>query len=151
MTAQERGLGRRWFDEVWNNGRRDAIAEMLSPDAVLHEAGIDSVGPEGFYPLFDRLSAAFSEINVSTDDVIVDGDKICVRWSFSGKHTGGGLGFAATGGVVHTTGITIMRVADGMLIEGWQNWDMLGMIQQIQGSPKAVTYVGAPSQVAAAD
>ena len=147
MTEQERDLGRRWFEEVWNKGRREAVAEMLLPDAVLHEAGIDSVGPVGFYPLFDRLSAAFSDIHVSTDDVIVDGDKICVRWSFSGKHTGGGLGFAATGVVVHTTGNTIMRVADGMLIEGWQNWDMLGLIQQIQGSPKAATYVGAPSQL----
>jgi predicted ester cyclase len=141
----ERDLGRRWFEEVWNKGRRDAIAEMLLPDAVLHEAGVDSVGPEGFYPLFDRLSAAFSEIHVVVDDIMADGDKICVRWSFSGKHTGGGLGFAASGVVVHTTGITIMRVADGMLIEGWQNWDMLGLIQQIQKKPLAATYVGAPS------
>jgi hypothetical protein len=55
MTEQERELGRRWFDEVWNKGRREAIAELLSPDSVLHEAGIDSKGPDGFYPLFDRL------------------------------------------------------------------------------------------------
>ncbi len=116
---------------------------MLLPDAVLHEAGIDAIGPEGFYPLFDRLIATFSEIHVSVDDVMSDGDRICVRWSFSGKHNGGGLSFPATGMVVHTTGITIMRVADGMLIEGWQNWDMLGLIQQIQGSPKAATYVSA--------
>jgi predicted ester cyclase len=149
MTKQERDLGRRWFEEVWNKGRREAIAEMLAPAAVLHEAGIDSVGAEGFYPLFDRLSATFSEINVSVDDVMVDGDKICVRWSFSGKHTGGGLGFAATGMVVRTTGITIVRVSDGMLIEGWQNWDMLGMMQQIQGGHKAATYVSAPPQISA--
>ena len=103
-----------------NKGRREAIAETLAPEAVLHEAGVDAVGPEGFYPFYDRLSAAFSEIHVSIDDVMVDGDKICVRWSFSSKHTGGGLGFAATSMVVHTTGITIMRIADGMLIEGWQ-------------------------------
>ena len=83
------------------------------------------------------------EIHVSTDDVIVNGDKLCVRWSFSGRHTGDGLGFAATGMVVRTTGITIMRVADGMLFEGWQNWDMLGLIQQIRGEQKAGTYVGA--------
>jgi hypothetical protein len=35
MTKQERDLGRRWFEEVWNKGRRVAIAEMLPPDAVL--------------------------------------------------------------------------------------------------------------------
>jgi hypothetical protein len=34
-----------------------------------------------------------------------------------------------------------------MLIEGWQNWDMLGLMQQIQGEHKAATYVGAPSAI----
>ena len=149
MTEQERELGRRWFDEVWNKGRRDAVAEMLPPDAVLHEAGIDSVGPEGFYPLFDRLNATFSEIHVDVDDTMADGDKICVRWSFSGKHTGGGLGVGPTGKTIHTTGITIMRVAGDKLVEGWQNWDMLGMMEQIQGSHRAATYFGASPHISA--
>jgi predicted ester cyclase len=130
-------------------GRREAIAEMLSADSVLHEAGIDSVGPEGFYPLFDRLSATFSEIHVDVDDTMAAGDRICVRWSFSGEHTGGGLGVGLTGKTIHTTGITIMRVAGDKLVEGWQNWDMLGMMEQIQGGHKAATYVGAPPHIAA--
>ena len=149
MTEQERDLGRRWFDEVWNKGRREAIAEMLSADSVLHEAGVDAIGPDGFYPLFDRLSATFSEIHVDVNDTMADGDKICVRWSFSGKHTGGGLGVGPTGKTIHTTGITIVRVAGGKLVEGWQNWDMLGMMEQIQGSHKAPTYIGAPPEISA--
>jgi predicted ester cyclase len=138
-------LGRRWFEEVWNRGRREAIVEMLSPDSVLHEAGVDAIGAEGFYPLFDRLSATFSEIHVDIDDTMADGDKICVRWSFIGKHTGDGLGIGPTGKTIRTTGITIMRVAGGKLIEGWQNWDMLGLMNQIQGQNKAATYISAPS------
>jgi hypothetical protein len=69
MTEEDRGLGTRWFEEVWNKGRREVIAEMLAPDAVLHEGGVDSVGPEGFYPFFDRLRAAFSELRVFTSRV----------------------------------------------------------------------------------
>ena len=93
------------------------------------------------------LSRAFSEIHIDIDDTMVDGDKICVRWSFSGKHTGDGLNISPTDMTVHTTGITIMRVAGGKLIEGWQNWDMLGMMQQIQGSHKALTYASAPPHI----
>lgn len=48
MTDAEKQLGARWFKEVWNEGRREAAAELLAADAVLHEAGKDSVGPEGF-------------------------------------------------------------------------------------------------------
>ena len=46
-------------------------------------------------------------------------------------------------GVGGTTGISIVRVADGMLAAGWQNWDMLGLMQQIQAQPRAATYIAA--------
>jgi hypothetical protein len=41
------------------------------------------------------------------------------------------------------TGINIIRVVDGKVVEGWQNWDMLGMMEQIRGTGKAATYVAA--------
>jgi limonene-1,2-epoxide hydrolase len=79
MTDIER-LARRWFQEVWNEGRRDAIAEMLAPDAVIHDSGTDSApGPEGFYPFFDRMSAALSELHVTVNDSFADGDRACIR------------------------------------------------------------------------
>jgi predicted ester cyclase len=149
MTEQERNLGRRWFEEVWNKGRREAIAEMLPPEAVLHEAGVDSAGAEGFYPYYDRLRTALTEIHFDVDDSLANEDTICVRWVFTSKHTGEGLGVAPSGKAINVTGISVIRVANGMLIEGWQNWDMLGLMQQIQGTSKAATYVGAPSAISA--
>jgi predicted ester cyclase len=120
------------------------LLKMLAPEGVLHEAGTDTIGPEGFYPFFDRMRATFSDLHVKVEDTIADGDKICVRWSCTGKHTGDGLGVAPTGGAIHITGISILRVAGGMLVEGWQNWDMLGMMEQIKGGGKAPTYIAAP-------
>src|SRR5262249_35846299 len=117
MTDEERDLGRRWFEEVWNKGRREAIDEMLAPEGVIHDGGTDTVGPEGFYPFFDRLNATFSEFHVHVEDSIAEGDKICVRWSCTAKHTGDGLGMPATGVTTHITGISILRVADGRLVE----------------------------------
>src|SRR5579872_3028270 len=143
MTEHERDLGRRWFELVWNQGRREAISELLTPEAVIHDGGTDSVGPDGFYPFFDRLNAAFSEFHVNVEDSIAEDDKICVRWSCSAKHTGDGLGMPPTGVTIHITGISILRVAGGKLVEGWQNWDMLGMMEQIQSRAKSATYIGA--------
>ncbi len=143
MTELERDLGRRWFEEVWNHGRRDAVVELLAPGCVLHEGGSDAVGPEGFYPFFDRMRTALSEVHVSVEDTIADGDKLCIRWSCAAKHTGESLGIEPAGAAVHVTGILIIRVADGKIAEGWQNWDMLGMLEQIRGNQKAATYVTA--------
>jgi predicted ester cyclase len=149
MTTEEKNLGRRWFEEVWNKGRREAIGEMLAPESIVHEAGLDTPGIEGFYPFFDHLRAAFSEIQVNVDDTFADGDKSCVRWSFTAKHTGEGLGVAPSGVTVHVTGISIFRIKDNKLIEGWQNWDMLAMMEQIKGVGKTATYIGVPLKTTA--
>ena len=141
MTELERSLGTRWFEEVWNKGNRSAIADMLAPDAVLHEGNADCVGPEGFYAFFDRLTGAFSEFRVTVHDTIAEGDRACIRWSCSCKHTGDALGIPATQRTVHVTGISIMRIANGRFVEGWQNWDMLGMLEQIQGLGRSATYI----------
>jgi len=116
---------------------------MLTPESVLHEAGSDTVGADGFYPFFDRLHAAFSDFQVTVEDTITEGDRICVRWTCKMRHTGDALGIPATQKTIHISGISIMRVANGKLIEGWQNWDMLGMIEQIQGAQRSTTYVSA--------
>jgi steroid delta-isomerase-like uncharacterized protein len=143
MTDLERNLGHRWFEEVWNQGRREAIAELFAIDGVLHEGEADARGPEGFYPLFDRIHGTLSELHVHIHHTMAAGDQICVRWSCTGKHTGWALGIPPTGKAIHVTGITILRVAGGKLVEGWQNWDMLGLLEQIRGGQKSATYVGA--------
>ena len=141
MTPLERELGRRWFEQVWNQGSREAITEMLAPGAVLHEAGEDSVGPAGFYPFFENMHAVFSDFHVTIEASITEGDQICLRWSCQAKHTGAGLGMQATGVTIDVTGITVIRVGNGMILEGWQNWDMLGMMEQLRGTKKSATYV----------
>ena len=144
MTDMDRGVAARWFEEVWNKGRRTAITELLAPDAVLHEDDKDIVGPEGFYAFYDRLSAAFSDFRVTVQDTIAEGDRLCVRWTCSCKHTGDAMGMPATHRTVHVTGMSILRIANGRLVAGWQNWDMLGMLEQIQGLSRSATYVSAP-------
>jgi steroid delta-isomerase-like uncharacterized protein len=144
MAATAENLGRRWFEEVWNRGRREAIAEMMAPDAVIHDGATDSTGPGGFYPFFDRMNEAFSDMRLTLEAVIAQGDAACVRWSCTMNHTGGGLGIPPTGKPIHITGISILRASDGKIVEAWQNWDMLGLMEQIHGQGKtAATYIGA--------
>src|SRR4029077_17818250 len=53
--VRSKALPKRWFKEVWNDGRRETIRELLAPEAVIQDGGDAAVGPEGFYPLFDRM------------------------------------------------------------------------------------------------
>lgn len=143
MSEANKKLIQRWFEEVWNKRRRDAIPEMLAPDTVIHEAGEAVRGPDGFYPFFDRMQATFSDLQVSFHDAVTEADKVCLRWSCTMRHTGGGLGVPPTNKIVTTTGMTLVRVAEGKIRECWQNWDMLALMQQIQGAGVGPTYLSA--------
>jgi hypothetical protein len=58
-------------------------------------------------------------------------------------HTGSGLGVSPTNKKLQSAGITIVRVANGKLAAGWQNWDMLGLMHQIRGEDLGPTYIAA--------
>jgi predicted ester cyclase len=65
------------------------------------------------------------------------GDKVVLRWRIEGTHTGEFLGVAPTN-VKITLGVTeIFRVANGQLVEAWDQYDRLGLMQQIGAIPMA--------------
>ena len=68
MTEIERNLGTRWFEEVWNKGRRDAIAELMRADCIIHDGSHASVRPAGFYMFFDRMRATLKDIKTTVHD-----------------------------------------------------------------------------------
>ena len=135
MSEENKALIRRWFEEVWNKGRAEAIAEMLAADAVVHGLSDDATkplrGPAGFLPFHTQFREAFPEIKVIVEDAIAEGDKVVARCSVRGKHTGDSLGFEATQAQVEFTGIAIVRVKDGKLVEAWNNFDFMKMYQQL--------------------
>lgn len=135
MTEQNRALARRWFEEVWNQRRETTIDELADPQAVIHglsEGGRQLVGPEGFRAFYRGFTAAFSDFYVTVDDVLADGDKTATRVTFTGTHTGEGIGIPPTGRRVQATGIIICRWRNGRIIEGWNEFDAAGMMQQLQ-------------------
>jgi steroid delta-isomerase-like uncharacterized protein len=135
MSAEENmQLMRRWFQEVWNEGKIQTVYDLLSPDAIGkgQTGGQDEIhGPKDFVPFVERIRNAFPDIHVTIEDALAVPDKVAVRWSATMTHSGAGLGLPATGKPVLITGITIARIVDGQIIEGWDNWDQLAMLQQI--------------------
>jgi steroid delta-isomerase-like uncharacterized protein len=135
MSVEENvALMRRWFKEVWNEGKTQTIYELLGPDAIgigQLEDGTQLRGPAEFLPLVERIRGAFPDINMVVEDAFGAEDKVVLRWSATMTHRGDHLGMPASGKPVRMTGITIARIADKKIIEGWDNWDQLGMLKQI--------------------
>src|SRR5687768_870929 len=121
MSEEKMTLLHRWFEEVWNQGRTEVIDEMFACDGIAHgltdESGNELCGPEGFKPFFMNFRNSFPDLKVTIEDTMVDGDRIAARCTVRGVHSGDGLGLAATHQPVEFTGMTIVRVKDGKIVE----------------------------------
>jgi steroid delta-isomerase-like uncharacterized protein len=135
MSEENKALLKRWFEEVWNKGRSDAIPEMFADDGIAHGLSEDPSapmrGPRDYQPFYAAFRGAFPDIIVTVEDMIAEGDKVAARCSVTGKHTGDQLGFAATNTGVDFTGITIVRIRDGKIVEAWNNFDFMRMNRQL--------------------
>jgi steroid delta-isomerase-like uncharacterized protein len=134
-TSDNVALVRRWFEEVWNKGREEAIDEMFDEEGVAHgladETGAPLRGASGFKPFFRKFREAFPGVEVVVDDAISEGDRVAARCTVRGRHEGHTLGFAATSRPVEFTGMTFARVRDGKIVEAWNNFDFMSMFQQL--------------------
>jgi steroid delta-isomerase-like uncharacterized protein len=135
----------RWFDEVWNQGNLDAVDAMMAPDAAMHGLG-DGAGVNGsvaFKEFATRLRGAFPDIHVRIDQTIEEGDMIAARWTATMTHSGDQLGIAPTGQRVGVTGMSMARLRDGVMVEGWNNWDTMALMEQIGALHQGVKLVPA--------
>ena len=134
-TGDAKALVRRWFEEVWNKGRSEAIDEMFAEDGIAHgladETGAPLRGPQGFKSFFHKFRDAFPDIEVIVEDAIAEGDKVAARCRVRATHAGDSLGFAATQRPIEITGMTFARVRDGKIVEAWNNFDFMVMFQQL--------------------
>lgn len=125
----------RWFEEVWNNQNESAIDEMLAEDAVVnglndHE-GNPVRGPEGFKLLHRAFLAAYPDLKITVEDTVIEGDKLAARCTVRATHTGEGLGVLPSDQPVEFTGMTIVKLKDGKIVEAWNEFDFMKMYSQV--------------------
>jgi steroid delta-isomerase-like uncharacterized protein len=124
-------VARRFFDDVWTGGRYEAADALLASNHQHHISGQTIVGPEAVKQMARGLRGAFPDLEFVIEDTIVEGDKVVVRWAAHGTHTGPFGELTATGRRVEWTGIDLIHLADGRIVELWGNNDALGLVDQL--------------------
>jgi len=145
QEAQNTALIRRWFDEVWNKGRIETVDELASADVIARgqlEDGHDIKGVAHFKAFAQAIRAAFPDIVVTIEDTVAQGDRVVARWTATMTHQGDFLGLAPTQKKVTVSGTSIQRIVDGKIVEGWDNWDQLGLMVQL-GALGKVSFLAA--------
>jgi steroid delta-isomerase-like uncharacterized protein len=132
-------VSRRIFEEVWNGKNIAAINELMATDYVHHDPQSPqfSGGREGYKQLVEYYLKAFPDSHFTIDQEIQEGNTAVTRWTVRGTHRGDLPTMPATGKTFSVTGITVGRLQDGKFVESWNNWDALGLMQQLGGTSVA--------------
>jgi steroid delta-isomerase-like uncharacterized protein len=137
MNEEMIAVYRRLVDDVWNRGDPAAVDEIFAPEFVGNDPAPPNLlrGPEGMKRFVAQMRAAFPDWTVTTDDVMVDGDKLVSRWTVCGTHRGPFAGVEPTGKQIEMHGMSIHRIVGGKIVENWHGVDKLGMLRQIGAVP----------------
>jgi predicted ester cyclase len=119
--------------------RRDfgAAAEFLTPGFIINLAGNPHQmhGRGTWRRNTETFFRAFPDIKLEEQDIFAAGDRVAVRFRFTGTHTGEFLGNQPTGKRVDYQSYEIYRIADGKIAEEWICADMLTILTQIGAFP----------------
>lgn len=125
----------RLVDEVWNGGNPAVIDELFSPGAVVHNPNGDIIGPMGFKGFFDHMTTAFSNIDMKITQMVTEGDICVARFEFFADHTGPFMNIPPCRKRIRVTGNSMARIKNGRIVEGWDEFDLYGMLVQFGAAP----------------
>jgi steroid delta-isomerase-like uncharacterized protein len=132
MSEENKALILRFVEEAFNSGNLDAIDEIYAPRFFSDDLGAkEERSPEDAKQFVSMYRSAFPDGRTTVEDLIAEEDKVAYRWTYRGTHQGELMGIAPTGREVTITGITINRVSGDRIEEEWNNFDQLGMLQQL--------------------
>lgn len=135
MAAVSRAEATRLNDE-WT--RIFETGDVSRIDGLLARNFVDHTPPPGVGTDVDavktyirELGAAFTDLRARTEDMLIEGDKVVVRSTVSGRHTGTYQGMPASNKEFKVDGIDIVRLENGKVVEHWGLFDALKMLQQL--------------------
>ncbi|HTS08399.1 MAG TPA: ester cyclase, partial [Candidatus Eisenbacteria bacterium] len=126
IQAGNKAVAMRVFDEIFNQGKFQVADEIYSPDFQnhgLHRSADLKTDQEAMR----AEKRAFPDLRMTVQEMVAEGDKVAVLWTFRGTHTGSGYqGLPPTGTRVELRGITIWRIVDGRIVEEWSSFSETG-------------------------
>ena len=123
------------YYEMWNRWDFALADELIAEDISFRGSlGVEVRGREGFKDYMRTVCAAFPDFHNHIEELVVEGDKVAVRLTYTGTHRGELFGIRPTGRQVSYAGMAIFRIVEGRIVEGWVLGDVHGLVRQLSDS-----------------
>ena len=133
IVEKHKKIARDLSQKVVNEKDYSPIEEYLTDGYVYHGlGGMMSKTPQGFMEAIKGFHAAIPDLKSEIIDMVGEGDRLVLRFNFTGTHQGEFLGFPASGAALHFEGMTMRRFVNGKVAEDWDYFDFPTVVAQIQ-------------------
>jgi predicted ester cyclase len=128
---QNKEAVRRLFEECINGRKLEMMKQFVAPE-------YRGATGETFEETIKIMLAGFPDIQWTVEDLIAEGDKVVLKWTWHGTHKGMFRGQAPTQKIISNSAIVIYRMKDGKIAEAWLQTDRLGFFQQMGLVPEGL-------------
>ncbi|HEX6655418.1 MAG TPA: ester cyclase, partial [Candidatus Limnocylindria bacterium] len=125
----------RFVEEIFHRGNLAALDQIFTPEALIHDPGVELRGLEALGPAIRGFRKAFPDLKITVEDQIAEGDRLAIRYRGEGTHRDEWHGIPARGARISYTGILIVRFEGDRIAEYWAQPDLLGLMQQLGAVP----------------
>jgi steroid delta-isomerase-like uncharacterized protein len=115
--------------EAVNTGNLALLDEFVAPDYTEHSEGFQGVEP--FKQQITAFRAAFPDLRVTVEDLLIDGDRFASRTTVTGTHAGDLMGMPASGRRISVEAVDIGRIENGQAKERWGGLNQYSMLTQL--------------------
>ncbi|MEM6430854.1 MAG: ester cyclase [Deinococcota bacterium] len=124
------------FVDALNQHDVSLFDSFISAETYInHNAFVDD-GIDNAKATFAMFFQAFPDFAVTAEDVMIAGDKVIGRFTYTGTHQGNFMGNIPTGNTIHMRSIDIWRVQDGKFVEHWDELNTLEFFGQLGAVPQ---------------
>lgn len=116
-----------------------AIRELIAPEFSAVVGGNPPMNVDEWAGMGEMMYAAFPDGKHTVHETLEIGDRVVLRGSFSGTHSGDFMGMPPSGKDITITFLNLDRFADAKLVEHRAEIDMLGLLQQLGAVPSMAT------------
>jgi len=133
QVKENKAKVRQFYEEFFNDSRRETVDEMFLPSYIHHTPEVpgEKMAYEEYREHVLVLARAFPHMKVSIEDQIAEGDKVTTRFRLYGAQEGDLPGIPASGRQINVEVISIFTIRDGRFAEGWETYDSLDMAIQL--------------------
>lgn len=131
MSDDSKALVQRLYDGI--NANDPAVFDLVADGFVEHEELPPPLpqSAEGVKQMFAAMHAAFSGFRMNVEAVLAEGDRVAVRATMTGTHTGEFMGAPPTGNAVSVPLVDWFRIENGRVAEHWGVLDTGALMMQI--------------------